>query len=55
MQALHDHPRAVAAVASSVAETREAERLRRRHEAVDTLLKTRQAEEQDEEEWILMA
>lgn len=57
MRAMLWHPRTVAAVASTVATTREDQRLRRRHEAVHTLLQTRTrlAEEQDEEEWILMA
>ncbi len=57
MRAMLWHPRAVAAVATSVATTREEQRVRRQHETVHTLLQTRArlAEEQDEEEWILMA
>ncbi len=57
MRAMLWHPRTVAAVAASVADTREAIRSRQRHAAATTLLETRArlADEQDDEEWILMS
>lgn len=57
MRALLWHPKTVAAVATSVADTREATRLRQRHAAATTLVQTRArlADEQDDEEWILMS
>lgn len=57
MRALLWHPKTVAAVAASVAGVREDRRQRDRQATVRTMVETRArlADEQDDEEWILMS